>query len=100
MATIDQDRPIEYTLPSQLMAKPALTWDEFWGGLLNLPESTAVLLMREEPAPQFFMLGRRRYIRRADVIAWIDQVSQAKPYSPRRNMRRIRMYETLSVSDL
>lgn len=88
MTTIDQDRPIEHTLPAQLMAKPVLTWDEFWGDLLNLPESTAELLMREEPSPRFFLLGRRRYIRTADAIAWLDQAAQAVPYFPRRNKRR------------
>lgn len=87
MATNDQDRPIEHTLPAQLMAKPVLTWDELWGGLLNLPDSTAELLMRVEPSPRFFLLGRRRYIRTADAIAWLDQAAQAAPYFPRRNKR-------------
>lgn len=88
MANIDQDRNVECALPAQLMAKPALTWDEFWGDLLNLPESTAELLMRDEPSPRFFLLGRRRYIMTADAIAWLELAAKAAPYFPRRNKRR------------
>lgn len=75
------------TLPTQLMAKPAMTWEEFWTGILGLPDSTAEQLAREADAPRFFLLGRRRYIRTADACAWIDQRATAAPYFPRRNKR-------------
>lgn len=74
-------------LPAQLMAKPALTWDEFWSGILGLPSSTAELVSKQEPAPRFFLIGRRRYIRTSDAIAWLDQAANASPYYPRRNKR-------------
>lgn len=75
------------TLPAQLMAKPALTWEEFWSGILGLPDSTAEQIAREPNAPKFFLLGRRRYIRTKDAIAWIDQIAASAPYFPRRNRR-------------
>lgn len=74
-------------LPAQLMAKPALTWEEFWSGILGLPPSTAELVAKQDPAPRFFLLGRRRYIRTSDAIAWLEQAAKASPYYPRRNKR-------------
>lgn len=74
--------------PAELMAKPALTFEELFCDLLGLPVSTAEELARGEDAPTMFLLGRRRYIRHADAIAWIDSMAQAKPYFPRRNNRR------------
>jgi len=71
----------------QLMAKPALSWDEFFGDLLGLPESTAELLMREDPKPKFFLLGRRRYILVTAAVAWLEEMALAHPYFPRRNIR-------------
>lgn len=73
------------TLPMQLMSKPALSWDEFWGGLLGLPDSTAEQLAREPDAPHFFLLGRRRFIRTADAVTWIEAKADRSPYVPRRN---------------
>jgi len=87
MTTDIQDKPVEFTLPAQLMAKPVLSWGEFWGDLLNLPDSTAEVLVREEPSPKFFLLGRRRYIRTADAVEWLNQAATASPYFPRRNKR-------------
>ncbi len=75
-------------LPAQLMAKPALSWSEFWTDLLGLPDSTAEQITREPNPPKFFLLGRRRYIRTKDAIAWIDAVAQQSPYFPRRNHKR------------
>lgn len=77
----------EANLPAQLMAKPVLSWDEFWDGILGLPKSTAEQVAREAPAPRFFVLGRRRYIRTADAVEWLDQAASAAPYFPRRNKR-------------
>lgn len=73
--------------PSELMAKPAMSWPEFLH-LTGLPESTAEEALREPDAPKFFLIGRRRYIRTADVVAWIDEQATARPYFPRRNARR------------
>jgi hypothetical protein len=76
----------ETTLPAQLMAKPALAWDELWG-LLGLPASTAELVAKQDPAPRFFLLGRRRYILTSDAVEWLHQTASAYPYHPRRNQR-------------
>lgn len=83
-----ENTPTAASLPAQLMAKPALFWPEFWQDLLGIPESTAEELARGADAPKFFLIGRRRYIRTKDAIAWIDKIAEAKPYFPRRNNRR------------
>lgn len=80
-----QHEEIVTTLPSELMAKPALYWPEFWQGLLGIPESTAEEIAREPGAPKFFLIGRRRFIRTADAVAWLDKRATVKPYIPRRN---------------
>lgn len=79
--------PNEAALPAQLMAKPALSFEELFAGLLDLPASTAELVVREEPAPKFFLIGRRRYIRTEDAVEWLNQRAAATPYLPRRNRR-------------
>ena len=73
--------------PLQIMSKPAMTWAEFWQGLLGIPESTAEEIARRVDAPRFFLIGRRRFIRTADARAWIDSTAAARPYFPRRNAR-------------
>lgn len=75
------------TLPAQLMAKPALTWDEFWDGILGLPSTTAEQVAKQDPAPRFFLIGRRRYILTSDAIEWLNRAASAAPYYPRRNKR-------------
>ena len=72
-------------LPSELMAKPALTWNEFWAGILGLPDSTAELIAKGDNPPKFFLLGRRRYIRTLDAVDWINSISNSARYFPRRN---------------
>ncbi|MDX9718431.1 MAG: hypothetical protein RBT67_13760 [Thauera sp.] len=74
--------------PADLMAKPAMSFEELFLGLLGLPESTAEELVRSPDAPKMFLLGRRRYIRTPDAVAWLDRMAEAKPYFPRRNNRR------------
>ena len=76
------------TLPVQLMAKPALTWNEFFSGILGLPNSTAELIAKGDNRPKFFLLGRRRYIRTADAIEWINQMGNSSPYFKRKNRDR------------
>lgn len=83
-----KDTPTPATLPAQLMAKPALYWPEFWQDLLGVPDSTAEELTREPDGPKFFLIGRRRYIRTVDAIAWINKIAESRPYFPRRNNRR------------
>lgn len=75
------------TLPAQLMAKPALTWEEFWDGILGLPSSTAEQVAKQDPAPRFFLIGRRRYILTSDAVEWLTRAASAAPYYPRRNKR-------------
>lgn len=76
--------------PSDLMAKPALFWPEFWQDLLGIPDSTAEEIVRQPDGPRFFLIGRRRYIRTADAIEWINRAAAARPYHPRRNSRQRR----------
>lgn len=78
----------ESALPAQLMAKPALYWPEFWQDLLGIPDSTAEEITRQPDGPRFFLIGRRRFIRTADAVEWIDRIAKSKPYFPRRNARR------------
>jgi hypothetical protein len=84
---MSDDDTKQQTPAADLMAKPALSWDEFWVGLLGLPAATAEQLARENPTPRFFLLGRRRFIRTADAIAWLDETAAARPYFPRKNKR-------------
>lgn len=74
--------------PSELMAKPALYWPEFWQGVLGIADSTAEEIAKGPNAPKFFLIGRRRYIRQQDALAWINRMADAKPYFPRRNNRK------------
>ena len=71
----------------QLMAKPALSFEEFFCHLLGLPQTTAEELAKGPDAPQMFLIGRRRYIRRVDGLEWIDRQAERKPYFPRKNNR-------------
>jgi hypothetical protein len=75
------------SLPVQLMAKPAISFEELFIDILELPKSTAEAVVREEPKPKFFLIGRRRYIRTPDAITWLDLVAEANPYFPRLNKR-------------
>ncbi|WP_413614889.1 hypothetical protein MRB56_14165 [Halomonas cupida] len=75
------------TLPLQLMAKPALSWSEFWQELLNIPDSTANQVARQPDGPPFFLIGRRRFIRTEDARAWIDRVADSRRYVPRVNVK-------------
>lgn len=69
------------------MAKPALTFSEFWNALLGVAESTAEEITRAGEGPKFFLIGRCRYVRRADALDWIDRQASERPYFPRRNTR-------------
>lgn len=75
--------------PSELMVKPVWSWAEFWQGIIQLPETTAEEIGKGNDAPKFFLIGRRRYIRQKDALAWIDRMAEAKPYFPRRNNRLV-----------
>jgi hypothetical protein len=85
----DDDTKQQTPAAADLMAKPALSWSEFWVDLLGLPAATAEQLAREEPMPRFFMLGRRRFIRTADAVSWLDETAAAHPYYPRKNKREV-----------
>lgn len=75
--------------PSELMAKPALSFDEFFCELLGLPASTAEQICKGNDAPPMFALGRRRYIRMSDALDWIDDMAKQCAYVPRRNGRKV-----------
>lgn len=73
--------------PSELMAKPALSFEEFFCELLGLPSSTAEQICRGHEAPPMFALGRRRYIRTCDAVEWLDEMAKYAVYVPRRNRK-------------
>ena len=75
------------TKPSELMAKPALSFEEFFCELLGLPSSTAEQICRGHEAPPMFALGRRRYIRTCDAVEWLDEMAKYAVYVPRRNRK-------------
>lgn len=58
---------------TQLMAKPALSFSEFWSDLLGVAKSTAEEITRAGEGPAFFLIGRCRYVRKEDALAWIDK---------------------------
>jgi hypothetical protein len=70
---------------SALMKKPALSWQEFWQGVMGLPVSTAEQVAREGNFPKFFMVGRRRFIKTEDAVAWISDRAASAPYFKRKN---------------
>lgn len=74
-------------LPSEIMAKPAISWEEWWGSILGIAESTAEMVARQEPKPNFFLIGRRRYIKTSDAVAWVDAMADTHEYVPRKNKR-------------
>lgn len=75
-------------LPSQLMAKPVLSWGEFWYGLLSLSDQAAKKIYREGHPPKFFLIGGRRFILTADAIDWLNRTAKSSPYVPERRGRR------------
>lgn len=74
-------------LPEQLMAKPAMSVDEFFVNLLGVPTSTMEQLLKEPAPPKVFLLGRRRYVLREDALTWLEHKA-GLPYAPRKNNRR------------
>jgi hypothetical protein len=44
--------------------------------LLGLPPSTLDKIRRTGKGPKFFLLGRRLYCSRQNLIAWIDELSK------------------------
>ena len=96
MEAIQKEDLLEFLLnyekakkPSELMAKPALSFDEFFCELLGLPASTAEQICKGQDAPPMFALGRRRYIRTSDAIDWLDDMARQCVYVPRRNNRKV-----------
>ena len=96
MESIQKEDLLEFLLnyekakkPSELMAKPALSFEEFFVELLGLPASTAEVICKGHDAPPMFALGRRRYIRTSDAIEWIDEMARQCVYVPRRNNRKV-----------
>ncbi len=71
-----------------LMNLPAMPASDFFGVVLGLPDSTAEEIIDAGNGPDMFLLGRRRYIRTVDALAWLDDRSKVAPYVKRRNARR------------
>ena len=76
------------TCARALMELPALPAGDFFEIVLGLPKSTSEELIASGEAPAMFLLGRRRYIRQADALAWLDEMSVAAPYVKRANRKR------------
>jgi hypothetical protein len=71
-----------------LMRLPAMPASDFFGVVLGLPDSTAEEIIDVGDGPEMFLLGRRRYIRTVDALAWLDERAQSAPYVKRRNIKR------------
>lgn len=67
--------------------KPVLTWPEFWQDLIGVTESTARTLSTGPDAPPFFTIGRKRFIRLDDALAWLEHRAATKRYVPRKNRK-------------
>lgn len=67
--------------------KPVLSWKEFWHDLIGVPTTTASKLYAEPNAPRFFLIGRHRYIKLDDALAWLETMAATRPYTPRKNKR-------------
>jgi hypothetical protein len=65
--------------------KPVLTWPEFWKDMIGVTESTARKLSTGPDAPRFFTLGRKRFIRLDDALAWLETAAATRRYVPRKN---------------
>ena len=64
-------------------------WDFIaWAAYLQLPSSTLAKLLEENPCDDIFLMGRRRYIKQEDALAWVDLIAARNPYIPRRNNRQ------------
>jgi predicted DNA-binding transcriptional regulator AlpA len=58
-----------------LIAAPALPFEEV-ALFLALPVSTLEKLCRTGAGPHTFKLGRRLYVRQADLRAWLDEMAK------------------------
>ena len=74
--------------PLEIMAKPAISFEEFFIILLGLPRTTADELIRAGDGPPMFLLGRRRYVLRDDGIAWLEAHAEANRHFRRINKPR------------
>lgn len=61
---------------SDLIAAPALPVADV-ALFLDLPLSTVDKLRAQGKGPRTFRLGRRLYVRQADLRAWLDQMAEA-----------------------
>jgi hypothetical protein len=69
--------------------KAMAIWDlNAMAAYLQLPQSTLQMLLEEHPCDDLFLMGRRRFIRQEDALAWVDMVAARNPYTPRRNNRQ------------
>ncbi len=70
-----------------VLQKPVWSFNEL-AQIFGLPISTLEQILREQPAP-FFLMGRRRFIKRADAMDWLDDIAASNQHIPRRNNRHI-----------
>lgn len=76
-------RPPRPTLPpSELASKPILTLPEVVT-LTSLPTTTLYQHTKQGNGPPWFFIGRKRYVRTPDLLAWIDKhTSNRSPQIP------------------
>ena len=60
-----------------LIASPVLPWSDV-ALYLDLPTSTLDMLRAKGCGPKSFLLGRRIYVRQADLREWIDAMAIAE----------------------
>ncbi len=71
-----------HTPPYQaIAAKPVWSMDDFHT-MLDVPFTTLEQALVDCPA-KVFTIGRRRYIKQADALAWVDQMATRYPYTRR-----------------
>ena len=60
-----------------LLAMPALSFGDA-ALFLDLPRSTLDKLHAQGKGPRYFKIGRRLYVRQADLRAWLDRMADSE----------------------
>ncbi len=72
----------------ELAAKPVWSMLDL-AALMDVPFSTLEQAIEDCP-PRLFTVGRRRYIKPADAMVWIDQLATRYPYTRKTDGRTTR----------
>lgn len=78
-----QPPPVHHVMIEQVTSKPIWSLLDL-SIILDVPTSTLNEVVKDNPAP-FFLLGRRKVIFREDALAWLREVADRNPWTPRKN---------------